>query len=216
MKVFRLFLALLLTGCSSLSSRPDLPYDAWFVGTMAPDYMDTWVESIDVIDRRGLVYEDVTGGVSSIQRPPSLTGNPAGWLDDVGPGAGRHMTGIDLPELIFITWQSLVEPKTYNARIRIPLWVHEEMLKPHQANCHPKSKKIEVFYRDSITLGLAPGGIVKAWLTGPCLPSIEITRYQASVSKLGPYGGKTEGEHFPLNEISKAYIERHGVPYGSW
>lgn len=216
MKLLWLLLACVLAGCSNLPSRPDLPYDAWFVGTMAPDYMDTWVEHIDVVDRQGWVYEDVSGGVSSMRRPPLLNGSPAGWPERAGRGSGRHMTGIDLPELIFVTWQSLVEPQTYNARVRIPEWVHEEMLKPHRAYCHFDGKEIEGLYRNSITLGLAPGGIVKVWVGGPCLSYIEITRYQASVSKVGPYGGKTNGEHLPLNEISRAYIERHGVPYGSW
>ena len=192
-----LALGLSLSACSSRPAEPDLPYDAWFVGTMAPDYMDTWVESIDVVDRRGLVYEDVSGGVSSMRRPPDLHGKPAGWLERAGRGAGRHLNGIDLPDLIFVRWQSLVEPQTYNARIRIPLWVHEEMLKPHRAYCHFDGREVDGLYRDSITLGLAPGGIVKVWLTGPCLPSIEITRFQASVSKDGPYGGMTDGNICP-------------------
>ena len=101
-------------------------------------------------------------------------------------------------------------------QIRIPEWVHEEMLKPHRAYCQFDGQEVEGLYRDSITLGLAPGGIVKVWVGGPCLSDIEITRYQASVSKVGPYGGKSGGKHRPLNEISRAYIERHGVPYGSW
>ncbi len=216
MKVLWLTLALLLSGCSSPPGRPDLPYGAWFIGTTAPDYMETWVESIDVIDRRGWIYVDVSGGVSSMRRSKALDGNPAGWPKRAGRGAGQHMNGIDLPDWIQVRWQSLVEPQTYDAGIRIPRWVHEEMLKPHRAYCHFDGKEIDDLYRDSITLGLAPGGIVKVWLTGPCLSDIEITRYQASISKVGPYGGLSGGKHRPLDDISKAYIERHGVPYGSW
>src|SRR5690606_14917739 len=117
MKVLWLTLALLLSGCSSPPGRPDLPYGAWFIGTTAPDYMETWVESIDVIDRRGWIYVDVSGGVSSMRRSKALDGNPAGWPKRAGRGAGQHMNGIDLPDWIQVRWQSLVEPQTYDAGI---------------------------------------------------------------------------------------------------
>ena len=71
-------------------------------------------------------------------------------------------------------------------------------------------------YRENITIGLAPGGIAKAWVAGPCLEPIEIGRFEAHVSKVGPYEGTSGGKHRPLTETSKAYIEQFGVPYGSW
>ena len=49
---------------------------------------------------------------------------------------GENLPGIDLPEIIFVRWQSLVEPQTYNVRINIPQWVREEMLKPERAYCN--------------------------------------------------------------------------------
>ncbi|MGE8150504.1 DUF2931 family protein, partial [Pseudomonas vancouverensis] len=30
------------------------------------------------------------------------------------------------------------------------------------------------------------------------------------------YSGTSNGQHRPLSETSKAYIEKYGVPYGSW
>ncbi len=200
----------LLGGCTTSQAQPKLPFDAWYAGTFAPDHMEVWVESVDVIDRRGLAYERVNGGV------PSYASTTAGWPSHPAGGAGKGLRGIDLPEIIFVRWQSLVEPQTYNVRINIPEWVREEMLKPQASYCRGEKRVVEGMYRRFITIGLAPGGIAKAWVGGPCLQSIEIGRFEAAISKVGPYGGKSNGEHRPLSDKAKAYIEQHGVPYGSW
>ncbi|MDH0085268.1 DUF2931 family protein [Stutzerimonas stutzeri] len=201
----------LLSGCAASQAQPKLPFDAWYAGTFAPDHMEVWVESVDVIDRRGLAYERVNGGV------PSYSSTIAGWPSHPAGGAGKGLRGIDLPEIIFVRWQSLVEPQTYNVRINIPEWVREEMLKPQAPYCRGEKRVVEGMYRRVITIGLAPGGIAKAWVGGPCLQSIEIGRFEAAVSKAGPSLGQNEGRYaYPLSEKAKAYIEQHGVPYGSW
>ncbi|MFZ5461916.1 DUF2931 family protein [Stutzerimonas stutzeri] len=200
----------LLSGCASSQAHPRLPFDTWYAGVIAPDHMEVWVESVDVIDRRGLAYERVGGGV------PSYASVVAGWPSHPAGTAGKGLRGIDLPEIIFVRWQSLVEPQTYNVRINIPEWVREEMLKPHAPYCLGEKRVVEGMHRKVITIGLAPGGIAKAWVGGPCLQSIEIGRFEAAISKVGPYGGTSNGEHRPLSDKAKAYIEQHGVPYGSW
>ncbi|MFJ4197265.1 DUF2931 family protein [Pseudomonas sp. NPDC089534] len=63
-------------------------------------------------------------------------------------------------------------------------------------------------------VGLAPGGIVKVWITDPCLQAIEVTREQASVVPLGPHMGKAR-EYCFFQEESKACVEKFGIPYGS-
>ncbi len=75
-----------------------------------------------------------------------------------------------------------MEPQTYNVRIDIPEWVREEMLTPHEAYCRFDGKNI-IDHRKVISIGLAPGGIAKAWVLGPCLDSIEIGRF---VGKINP------------------------------
>ena len=215
-RLLPLLLALALGGCASGPAKPKLPYDAWFVGLLAPNYMEVWVESVDVIDQRGLLYRRVAGGTAAIQRPPNNKGNPRGWPSSPGGGAGKHLPGIDLPETILVRWQSLVEPQTYNVRIPIPQWVRDEMRKPYRAYCHFDRAWIDDQYRKNIAIGLAPGGIAKAWVGGPCLTFIEIGRFVGKVSEIGPYDGQSGGKHRPLTETSKAYIEQFGVPYDSW
>lgn len=208
--IFFAFALILLSGCASGQAQPNLPYRAWFAGVFAPDYMEVWVESVDVIDQRGLAYERVSGGV------PSYASTVAGWPPQIAGGAGKNLTGIDLPEIVFVRWQSMVEPQTYNVRINIPQWVREEMIKSQRGYCHFQGKWLNGQFRTDITIGLAPGGIAKAWVGGPCLESIEIGRFEAAISKVGPYGGKSGGKHRRLSDKAKAYIEQNGVPYDSW
>ncbi|CAN7472528.1 DUF2931 family protein [Aquipseudomonas alcaligenes] len=208
----RLLLALIilaLAGCAAGSSRPRLPYDYWYVGIGAPRFMEVWVESVDVIDRRGYAYFDIHGGVVA------YNDKTPGWYD----GGGKMMpaSNVDLPETLFVRWQSLVEPQTYKLRINIPQWVRDEMVKPQRIYCQG-SKSWETDYRKIVSIGMAPGGIAKAWVGGPCLSNIEIGRYQAKVDTRGPYEGKTNGQYaWPeLEPESAAYIEQHGIPYESW
>lgn len=199
-----------LTACAmspSMSPPPRLPYPAWYVGLAAPQHMEVWVETVDVIDQRGLVFFRVHGGVAS------YTGQPKGWGN--GAGKSKPINNVDLPERIFLRWQSLVEPQAYKISIQIPQWVRDQMIKPEQAFCL-WAGKWEEDYRDAITLGMAPGGIVKVWVGGSCLGYKEVGRYQAEVEPLGPYRGASKGKYIPLEPENKAYVEQHGIPYGSW
>ncbi|AOE86374.1 DUF2931 family protein [Pseudomonas sp. TCU-HL1] len=211
MKRLLLALAILtLAGCAAGQGRTRLPYDYWYVGIGAPRYMEVWVESVDVIDRRGLAYFRIRGGV------PAYTNKPVGWHQ--GGGGMKQVPGVDLPETLFVRWQSLVEPQTYRLRIDIPQWVRDEMVKPQRAFCRADGKWIDNLYRYDISIGMAPGGIAKAWVGGPCLSDLEIGRYQAKVDPRGPSEGKTNGQYaWPsLEPESAAYIKEHGIPYGSW
>ncbi|KKO08037.1 hypothetical protein LCGC14_0047310 [marine sediment metagenome] len=176
------------SGKSQGFSAPKLPYRTWEIGLITPNYMEVWVESVDVVDQRGFAYERVHGGTSSIQNPPGNRGNPSGWPKRPGAGKSRPMEGIDLPEHIFVRWQSLAEPQTYNARVDVPDWVRHEMIIPRDAYCRFDGKNIQD-YRKVITLGLAPGGIVKAWLNGDCSDPMEIGRFEGSIVPEGPSGG---------------------------
>lgn len=128
----------------------------------------------------------------------------------------KPVGNVDLPETLFVRWQSLVEQQTYKLRIDIPQWVRDEMIKPQRAFCQGRGKWMDNQYRFDISIGMAPGGIAKAWVGGPCLPHIEIGRYQALVDTRGPYEGLSGGKYYYLSDEAKAYINEHGIPYGSW
>ena len=212
MKSLTLLIGLVLSLCACASGpqsvpAPKLPYDSWYVGFAAPRHMEVWVETVDVLDQRGLPFFRVSAGVAS------YTGKVEGWHK--GGGKLKPVINVDLPERIFLRWQSLVEPQAYKIRIPIPQWVRDEMVRPERVFCQAAQRWKED-YRKMITLGMAPGGIVKVWVGGACLGFTEVGRFQAEIEPLGPYRGKSNGKYIPLELENKAYIDQHGIPYGTW
>ncbi|MBT9264382.1 DUF2931 family protein [Pseudomonas sp. MG-9] len=210
-----LFSWLLLAGCtqSHAQSTAKLP---WFLGFSAPAYMEVWIETADVVDIKERVFQRAGSGIASVPTPPDNQGKARDWVSNNGAGKGKYVTGADLPRLIYVRWQSLAEPQTYEAYIVIPESAREIMRKPEKAFCNFGAEWITES-RDNIGIGLAPGGIVKAWLAGACLKAIEITRVEGNVVKQGPYQGENGGRYaLPMSSESKAYIDKFGVPYGSW
>ncbi|KJZ65930.1 DUF2931 family protein [Pseudomonas fluorescens] len=211
----------LLGGCASVESR-SLPYDAWSLDFFSPDYMEVWIETVSVVDINERVFLRAGSGIPAMGYPramskgiPSeLRGKPAGWRENPG-GKGRYVTGADLPRLVYVRWQSMAEPQTYEAYIEITESVRQLMRKREDVFCAFDGKVI-TDYRQLLVVGLAPGGIAKVWVKGPCLSATEVTRVQGTISSKGPYGGTSNGKHRPLSEESKAYIEKFGIPYGSW
>ncbi|MCP1641082.1 hypothetical protein J2T41_000678 [Pseudomonas citronellolis] len=213
MKSFVLMLCLaLLGGCAQADKGTgDLPYRYWRLGFLAPDYMEVWVETADVEDTRGRFFPHMGGGIVAVSTPENLEGNAKGWGPRVGWGGGRYVDGADLPKRIFVRWQSLAEPQTYRVILDIPERARQLMVE----KLDPPCKTMQ--YRQALAIGLAPGGVVRGWVRSTCGESIEILQAQAEVEPKGPSQGKTDGKYaLPLEPASKAYIEKHGIPYGSW
>ncbi|AOE87635.1 DUF2931 family protein [Pseudomonas sp. TCU-HL1] len=206
-------LLLWLAGCANGAHR--LPYDSWRLGLFAPNYMEVWIETADAVDVQDHVFRRAMSGIAAINTPKNLKGDPRGWPERPGAGAGKQILGADLPRLLYVRWQSLVEPQTYEAYIVIPETTRRAMVKGEKAFCQADAKWV-TDYRKMLSIGLAPGGIARVWLMGPCLSAIDVARVQGTVVKEGPYEGTSGGQHRPLSPTSKAYIEKYGIPYGSW
>jgi len=212
-----LTLSLFASGCAGTNDYgAKLPYDAWRLGFFAPNYMEVWIETADAMDIKGRWFRRAMSGVSSVQTPPNLRGNPKGWPKRPGDGAGKYVYGAELPLLIYVRWQSLAEQQTYYAYIEIPQYVRDAMLKPETAYCRVDGKVI-TGYLEAVTIGLAPGGIAKTWVHGGCLGAVEVSRVQGKIVKEGPYLGQSGGKYGQLpNPESQAYIDKFGIPYDSW
>lgn len=214
-KFIRIAFVAFLLSASALANSESLPYDSWRLGFSAPSYMDVWIETADAVDIQGNVYVRAMSGNAETLKPSNNSGNPKGWPAKPGWGKGKYVKGADLPKKIYVRWQSLVEPQTYQVTIDIPDSAREMMRKEEKVFCAFDGKWI-TDYREALVIGLAPGGVAKVWVMGPCLPAIEVTRVQAKVDPRGPYEGKSGGKYDTLSDVSKAYVEKFGVPYGSW
>jgi len=211
-------LGFILCGCTHVNDYgAELPYDAWRLGFLAPNYMEVWIETANVLDVKGRVFGRAMSGVAAIQTPPNLRGNPTGWPKRPGSGAGKHVWRADVPRLIYVRWQSLAEPQTYEAFIEIPEATRNAMLEVKQNTYCRGTKEWITDHRELLVIGLAPGGIAKTWIRGLCLDPIEVSRVQGHIVKKGPYEGLSEGHYYrPPNKESQAYIDKFGIPYDSW
>jgi hypothetical protein len=179
--------------------------------------MEVWIETANVVDVKGRLFRRAMSGVAAVQTPPNLNGTPRGWPRRPGSGAGKHVWRADVPRLIYVRWQSLVEPQTYEAYIEIPETTRHAMVKVEEHTYCKAAKTWITDHRELLVIGLAPGGIAKTWIRGTCLDPIEVSRVQGRIVENGPHEGHSDGLYYrPPNEASQAYIDKFGIPYDSW
>lgn len=176
--------------------------------------MKIWVEDTSVEDIKGRAFLHTGGGSASGGQPEDGTASAQGW-HGVGSN-GKAVVGADLPKRIYVRWQSIVEPQTYKVWVDIPEKARQLMLDSVNRRC-AKTPEQKGRYIASLYLGLAPGGVVQVWVRDSCHHPVKVARAQAQVEPLGPSQGKNQGRYaYPVSEKSKRYIEKFGIPYGSW
>ena len=211
-----LLCAVLMTGCHAdpLSTKNDPKSPWWELAFTEPHYMKVWVEDTAVVDIKGETFLHTGGGSASGGQPEDGTDSARGW-HGVG-STGKSVVGADLPKRIYVRWQSIVEPQTYKAWVDLPEEARQLMLESVNQRC-AKTPEQEGRYNASLYLGLAPGGVVQVWVRDSCHHPVKVARAQAEVEPLGPSQGKNQGRYaYPVSEKSKRYIDKFGIPYGSW
>nr|WP_234463530.1 DUF2931 family protein [Stutzerimonas stutzeri] len=209
---------LVLCGCQAhdpLSAMKDPKARWWSLEFIGPNYMTGWVESSVVQDIDGRLIDHGGGGVIGNGNPGYATETAKGWVGGVGSNT-RGVVGADLPKRIYVRWQSIVEPQTYRAWVDIPEQARELMLASVQRRC-PDTPTRTARYMASMYFGLAPGGTVQVWVVDSCGYPVKVARTEAEVEPMGPSQGKTNGRYaYTINDKTRRYIIKYGIPYGSW
>lgn len=216
-KLWILFGTLLIGGCqaSNLSwGRSDPDSGPWALGFVTPYAMDGWVEDSATVDVKGNFYRRIGSGWAFGGRKNGANG-AQGWTVR-GVGNEREVRDAKLPVRIYVRWQSLVEPQTYQGWIEIPESARQVMRKALTMNCPSMPETAAIPKRASLLFGLAPGGIVQVWVMDECLRPVKAVRAQVEIEPKGPALGLSKGSYFPQPDASKRYIEKYGIPYGSW
>ncbi|WP_072059715.1 MULTISPECIES: DUF2931 family protein [Xenorhabdus] len=141
------------------------------------------------------------------------------WSKKLGGGAsGIKNHGEALPQSLLVCWDSVIDKKTYQTKFIFTPDVRKLMRKPSAGH----SVKNRVFYRDTLFIGLAPGGTAKAWLRGydkndgnniliaigESVSGDEMTVCQNKTKHPDGYSEYSE-------EI-KSFIKGKKYPYGEW
>ena len=208
---------LLLSGCQvggPESGENDPKYPWWELVFVEPNYMKVWVENSSVQDINNRVFFRAGKSTAASGEPDIRTESARGW-GTVG-GTGKPVTGAELPKQIFVRWQSITEQKTYAGFIEIPAEARQLMVTSTHQRC-PETPEKPARFMASLYVGLAPGGVLQAWVRDSCRNPIMIARGQAKIEPLGPEQGKHGGRYaYPVSEKAKQYIDKYGIPYGSW
>ncbi|MHC8366440.1 DUF2931 family protein [Pseudomonas sp. ZT5P21] len=216
MRALVLFLGVwLVAGCqaSDTLSKRELTRKWWSLSFNQPNYMKVWVEDSQVEDINGKLLRRTSGGAAAGNEPEDGTESARGWGQITG--GIREVVGADLPKRIYVRWQSVVESKTYRVWIDIPEEARRIMLAAVNEPC-PTTPEEPAGTIALVYVGLAPGGIAQVWVSDKCMKAVKIARAQAEVEPLGPHLGKSSGNYYPQSEKSKRYVEKYGIPYGSW
>ncbi|MBK5530244.1 DUF2931 family protein [Pseudomonas sp. TH06] len=212
-----LLCALFMAGCQSadpLSAKNDPKSDSWELAFTEPHYMKVWVEDSAVEDINGKLFKRTGAGTAAGGEPENGKESARGW-HAVG-AASKAVIGADLPKRIYVRWQSIVEPQTYKVWVDVPEEARRLMVQSVSQRC-PETPDEHASYSASIYLGLAPGGVVQVFVRDSCHRPIKVGKAQAEIEPLGPSQGKNQGRYaYPVSEKSKRYIEKFGIPYGSW
>ncbi|WP_297846431.1 DUF2931 family protein [Pseudomonas sp.] len=217
--LFALLIVFISVGCQRfdpMSGTRDPHISWWDLRFTGPSYMVGVIEDSAVVDINGELFRHGSSGAVGYGDPGDEKESAKGWS---GTGAsGRSVTGADFPRRIFVRWQSIVEPQTYRGWIEIPEEARQIMRTSTARRC-PSAPEQRTRVSAAVTLGLAPGGIIQLWVMDNCHRAVKIAdaRVQAEIEPLGPSQGLTEGRYaYKISDVSKRYIERFGIPYGSW
>jgi len=132
------------------------------------------------------------------------------WKGPEGPrGVAGRME--PFPNYIGIQWFSFTEQKFYQRLISIPQEWRSLMEVP--ALYKTSLGEFEA-PRDTLTLGLAPGGEIVVWIMNQIGNEIEIARLQANEIEGEAFRYKTRTKDY-LNEHGD-YLKEHGIPLDGW
>jgi hypothetical protein len=214
MKRGLLWLLGIMLALSACASETHLPYRSWHLSFSDVPHMEVWVEDAQVVDVTGRHFHRLSPGALGDGNDGDIS--PAGWGSSSGDGKGQDVLGAALPKQIYVRWQSLTEPQTYQATVDIPDAVRKLMLTQGPLKPEFKHPVPGAYYYNRNNLGLAPGGWIRVWAGGVLVNPIPVMCVKAQIDPIGPYGGKSGGKYRPLTKKAAAYITTHPIPYASW
>ncbi|MDT3312835.1 DUF2931 family protein [Pseudomonas sp. rhizo66] len=216
-QIILIWSVLLVAGCQAtdpFSAENDPRSDWWGLAFTEPAYMKVWVEDSTVLDIKNRTFFKAGGRTAAGGESEDGTESARGW--GTVSGSGMPVIGADLPKLIFVRWQSISEQKTYKGFIEIPESARQLMVDSTHQRC-PETPERAARYMASLYVGLAPGGVLQAWVRDSCHRPVQVAHSQGEIEPLGPEQGKRGGHYaYPVSEKAKRYIHKFGIPYGSW
>lgn len=183
-----------IIGCSAQPQHEQ----TWHIGVGAPEHYDVWVEDFELMSS-GDIYRRMQAGYVSCC-----------WKGPRGP-RGKGGPTISIPGRIMIRWYSFAENKTYQTVLSLPADLRERML---ERAAYETSQGQFERPRDILTVGVAPGGTVVAWIQNQIGNEIEVARTHAK--EIEGTSAAYQSSIKRYREENGDFIDEHGVPTEGW
>ncbi|MDC9595257.1 DUF2931 family protein [Xenorhabdus sp. IM139775] len=191
-----------------------LPYNRWEFQFNTPEYFPVSISFVQFQDEDNYIDQlFMPDGANQHYRSVTT------WDKKIGGGGGAIRNhGEALPKRLMVCWDSGIDKKTFQTLFNFTPEVRQLMREPYVG----RVVKGHIFYRDTIFIGLAPGGAARAWLRGYDKNNgdniLISTGESVSGDKMTVCQGKTKhpdgyGEY---SERIKAFIKGKTYPYGEW
>ncbi|MBD2812445.1 DUF2931 family protein [Xenorhabdus sp. Vera] len=192
-----------------------LPYKRWWFEIFTPEYLPASVSYALFYDEDKYIFQ--------IIRPDNANqdyGSMNTWNKRLGSASGGIKNyGEALPRALTICWDSIIDKKSYQTVFYFTSEVWQLMREPAAG----RRLKEHTFYRNTIFIGLAPGGTARAWLRGYDKnngDNILIATGKSFSDDEMPATCKGKTKHSDgygeYSEEIKTFIEGKEYPYGKW
>ncbi|MCY0773746.1 DUF2931 family protein [Enterobacter cloacae complex sp. 2022EL-00788] len=220
--IFTALLLVSVTGCtaektSSLApgetewGYKKLPYDEWKFLFIYPKALPALATQALMVDGAGYktTYEYI-----DTTRPSQVS--VGRWNDHLGVTQSYYNKGKALPLMLRFCWDSVIDKKSYETLILFKKGTWEQMTTLYTDSYRPD----ETYYRDTMVIGLAPGGKVSVWLDNlgdPVVPQSDAKITTVSGDKMQMCKGVTKSDFsYGYDQDIKEFIKGKTYPYGNW
>ncbi|MGO4744348.1 DUF2931 family protein [Serratia quinivorans] len=221
-KIITALLLVSVAGCTaekSLSAVPGetelgykkLPYDEWKFLFIYPKALPALATQALMVDGAG--YKTTYQYVDNTEPSQVSVGR---WNDHLGVTQSYYNKGKALPLMLRFCWDSVIDKKSYETQVIFKQGTWEQMTMRYTDSYRPD----ETYYRDTMVIGLAPGGKVSVWLDNlgdPVVAQSDAKITTVSGEKMNMCKGVTNFPNgYGYTKGTKAFIEGKVYPYGDW
>ncbi len=213
-----MFSMLLLVSCKVNNKTSTTPISTpsgwpgeWYYSIVDPYKLPAKPFMARMMNTKGELYESrlILKGVGGLN--PASQGK---WGDNAFASLSTNDAVPGLPWIFSICWFSVVEQKTYESTIFIPKegvdLMQEEIFYPLHTG------RIIGDYRDVVYFGLAPGGVIRAWLRNPGPDGKRVVIAEGSSVSGNEMKWCPEVTGHGVSERIKEFIKDKQFPYGEW
>ncbi|WLI76914.1 DUF2931 family protein [Kosakonia sp. H02] len=220
-KALMIFTCLVLGGCTAGQSPSaggttawgykKLPYAEWKFLFIYPRALPALATRALMVDAEG--YKTTYQYIDATR--PSMV-SVGRWNDHLGVTQSYYNKGRALPLMLRFCWDSVIDKKSYETLVIFRQGTREQMVTLYTDSYRPDEK----YYRDTMIIGLAPGGRVSVWLDNlgdPVVPQTDAEITTVSGEQMRMCRGVTNSDFtYGYDQDIRNFIKDKIYPYGSW